>query len=154
MYCIYGPFLSRRIGLSLGIDLLAQFNLKKLCTYNCIYCEIGETPPFGYCSVDKRVFLENYFIKHLENRLSEVLKNEKSLDSITPGYSNIQSKNIKKLAEAYNLIKPDLIQLYSVSRHPAKKFAKKVYSSQLREAQNLVKQFLEDNNLKDKVRIF
>ncbi len=36
----YGPFQSRRLGLSLGVDVLPRF---KLCTYNCVYCEIGET---------------------------------------------------------------------------------------------------------------
>ncbi len=36
----YGPFRSRRLGLSLGIDILPK---NKLCTYNCVYCEIGPT---------------------------------------------------------------------------------------------------------------
>jgi wyosine [tRNA(Phe)-imidazoG37] synthetase (radical SAM superfamily) len=33
----YGPVPSRRLGLSLGVDLVP----KKICTYNCIYCQIG-----------------------------------------------------------------------------------------------------------------
>ncbi|MBC8317241.1 MAG: radical SAM protein [Desulfobulbaceae bacterium] len=36
----FGPVNSRRLGLSLGIDLLAE----KTCSYNCIYCEIGVSP--------------------------------------------------------------------------------------------------------------
>lgn len=36
----YGPFQSRRLGLSLGINILLNY---KICTYNCVYCEIGET---------------------------------------------------------------------------------------------------------------
>ena len=36
----YGPFNSRRLGLSLGVDILPNY---KLCTYNCVYCEIGPT---------------------------------------------------------------------------------------------------------------
>jgi wyosine [tRNA(Phe)-imidazoG37] synthetase (radical SAM superfamily) len=36
----FGPVNSRRLWLSLGIDLLAD----KTCSYNCIYCEIGVSP--------------------------------------------------------------------------------------------------------------
>ncbi len=36
----YGPFHSRRLGLSLGINILSNY---KVCTYDCVYCEIGET---------------------------------------------------------------------------------------------------------------
>jgi wyosine [tRNA(Phe)-imidazoG37] synthetase (radical SAM superfamily) len=35
----YGPVPSRRLGRSLGIDLVP----KKICTYDCIYCQIGRT---------------------------------------------------------------------------------------------------------------
>jgi len=36
---LYGPVPSRRLGRSLGIDLVPQ----KICTYDCIYCQIGKT---------------------------------------------------------------------------------------------------------------
>jgi len=36
----YGPFQSRRLGLSLGINILSNY---KICTYDCVYCEIGKT---------------------------------------------------------------------------------------------------------------
>jgi len=36
---LYGPVPSRRLGRSLGIDLVPR----KICTYNCIYCQIGKT---------------------------------------------------------------------------------------------------------------
>ena len=35
----YGPVLSRRLGFSLGINLLPE--KKKICNFNCIYCECG-----------------------------------------------------------------------------------------------------------------
>jgi len=35
----YGPVPSRRLGRSLGVDLIP----KKICTYDCIYCQIGRT---------------------------------------------------------------------------------------------------------------
>jgi len=40
---IFGPVRSRRLGLSLGINLLPLHS--KYCTFNCIYCECGWTPP-------------------------------------------------------------------------------------------------------------
>ncbi len=36
---LYGPVPSRRLGASLGIDLIP----KKVCSYDCIYCQIGKT---------------------------------------------------------------------------------------------------------------
>ncbi len=36
---LYGPVPSRRLGRSLGIDLVPL----KICTYDCIYCQIGKT---------------------------------------------------------------------------------------------------------------
>lgn len=37
--CIYGPVPSRRLGRSLGIDLVPF----KTCTYDCVYCQLGRT---------------------------------------------------------------------------------------------------------------
>lgn len=36
---LFGPVNSRRLGLSLGIDLLPR----KICSFDCIYCELGRT---------------------------------------------------------------------------------------------------------------
>ncbi len=36
---IYGPVPSRRLGRSLGVDLVPY----KVCTYDCIYCQLGRT---------------------------------------------------------------------------------------------------------------
>lgn len=36
---LFGPVRSRRLGLSLGIDVVPN----KTCTYNCIYCQLGRT---------------------------------------------------------------------------------------------------------------
>lgn len=37
---VYGPVQSRRLGLSLGINLLGD---QKLCSFDCLYCELGVT---------------------------------------------------------------------------------------------------------------
>lgn len=39
---IFGPVTSRRLGVSLGINLLPQNS--KLCSFDCIYCECGRNP--------------------------------------------------------------------------------------------------------------
>ena len=36
---VFGPVPSRRLGLSLGIDLIPY----KTCTYDCLYCQVGKT---------------------------------------------------------------------------------------------------------------
>ncbi len=36
---IFGPVPSRRLGMSLGVDLVP----KKVCTLDCVYCEVGKT---------------------------------------------------------------------------------------------------------------
>ncbi|MDY6845420.1 MAG: radical SAM protein, partial [Thermodesulfobacteriota bacterium] len=37
MKYIFGPVASRRLGASLGVDLIPH----KICSYDCIYCELG-----------------------------------------------------------------------------------------------------------------
>ena len=37
--CVYGPVPSRRLGRSLGVDLVPL----KTCTYDCVYCQLGPT---------------------------------------------------------------------------------------------------------------
>ena len=46
---VYGPFSSRRLGLSLGINLLGN---KKKCTFNCVYCEIGRSTADEIVGID------------------------------------------------------------------------------------------------------
>ncbi|MCL4484281.1 MAG: radical SAM protein [Bacteroidetes bacterium] len=42
---IFGPVISRRLGVSLGINLLPTDS--KLCSFDCIYCECGWNPDRG-----------------------------------------------------------------------------------------------------------
>lgn len=37
--CVFGPVASRRLGRSLGVDLIPH----KTCPFDCIYCEVGRT---------------------------------------------------------------------------------------------------------------
>ena len=40
---VYGPIHSRRLGVSLGVNLMPLQN--KLCSFNCVYCECGFNTP-------------------------------------------------------------------------------------------------------------
>lgn len=37
---VYGPVPSRRLGFSLGVDILPR----KTCSFDCVYCQLGRTP--------------------------------------------------------------------------------------------------------------
>ena len=39
MSYVFGPVPSRRLGLSLGVDLIPP----KTCTFDCLYCQVGRT---------------------------------------------------------------------------------------------------------------
>jgi len=75
---VFGPVWSRRLGESLGINLLP--GNRKVCNFNCVYCECGQTPieepsdgfP-SYKEVKDRLSL----------RLQEMKNNNEYLDSIT-----------------------------------------------------------------------
>ncbi len=43
---VYGPIHSRRLGVSLGMNLMPVDG--KLCSFNCIYCECGLNRPFPH----------------------------------------------------------------------------------------------------------
>jgi len=43
---IYGPVYSWRLGRSLGIDPISEKD--KICTFDCVYCQIGRTYKYGY----------------------------------------------------------------------------------------------------------
>ena len=65
---IFGPVKSRRLGVSLGINLLPT--RRKICYFNCIYCECGWTN-----DIDKAVSklpLREEVYKALEWKLSEM----------------------------------------------------------------------------------
>ncbi len=76
---IFGPVASRRLGSSLGINLLPAG--KKICTFNCIYCECGFTEK-GH-SKGSSFPDRDTIIKKLEYRLRELTDSGHSPDTIT-----------------------------------------------------------------------
>lgn len=79
---IYGPVPSRRLGQSLGINLLPTDH--KVCSFNCLYCQYGWTKKVTF-SPDER--LENMPSLEavgtaLETALSALGRDRKKIDSI------------------------------------------------------------------------
>jgi wyosine [tRNA(Phe)-imidazoG37] synthetase (radical SAM superfamily) len=69
---IFGPVPSRRLGLSLGVDLIPP----KTCTYDCLYCQVGKTTNKLY---EPALFTP---IEVIRDELKDVLSNT-SPDTIT-----------------------------------------------------------------------
>jgi len=76
---IFGPVKSRRLGVSLGINLLPS--TKKVCNFNCIYCECGWTQKLKNETGDLPAREEVY--KALEAKLSSMKKKHQRPDVIT-----------------------------------------------------------------------
>ena len=70
---IFGPVMSRRLGRSLGIDLLPF----KTCSYDCVYCECGATNSL----TTKRA--EFFPTEEVISQLDTVLRERPTLDYIT-----------------------------------------------------------------------
>ena len=49
---VYGPIHSRRLGISLGINLMPTTH--KLCTFDCVYCECGFNTPVSHPQLPSR----------------------------------------------------------------------------------------------------
>ena len=70
---LFGPVPSRRLGISLGVDLVPL----KTCTLNCIYCECGRT-------TDLTVTRKNYVpLSEVKEELTDYFANNPRPDYIT-----------------------------------------------------------------------
>lgn len=49
---VYGPIRSRRLGVSLGVNLMPT--TAKLCTFDCVYCECGWNQPVSHPQLPTR----------------------------------------------------------------------------------------------------
>ncbi len=76
---IFGPVTSRRLGKSLGINLLPVD--RKVCNFNCLYCECGLT--LGNTISSKKLPPGELVKEQLEKTLSSYLKAGQRIDTIT-----------------------------------------------------------------------
>ena len=75
---VFGPIHSRRLGASLGINLLPRHG--KVCTFDCIYCECGwNRDGLG----DSRLPTAAEVRSALEEKLSQLMLEGTHIDSIT-----------------------------------------------------------------------
>lgn len=75
---IFGPIKSRRLGISLGVNLLPT--IRKHCSFDCIYCECGWTKTH---EPDKGFPAAAEIYEALENKLKDMQAKKAMLDSIT-----------------------------------------------------------------------
>ena len=71
--CIYGPVPSRRLGFSLGIDIIPS----KTCSFDCIYCQLGPT-------TKKTLLRKEYISWHKAlSQIKDILSTGLRIDYIT-----------------------------------------------------------------------
>ncbi len=70
---IFGPVPSRRLGKSLGIDMVPY----KICSFDCIYCQLGRTTQK---TMERKAYVP---ISSILEELKSVLKQKKNIDYIT-----------------------------------------------------------------------
>jgi len=82
---VYGPVPSRRLGFSLGIDLVPF----KTCSFNCVYCQLGRTT---YKTIERREYISK---KDILLQLKKALSLEQKVDYITFSGSGGPTLNLK-----------------------------------------------------------
>ncbi|MFN3505208.1 MAG: radical SAM protein [Caldimicrobium sp.] len=70
---LFGPVKSRRLGLSLGLELVP----KKICSMDCLYCEVGGTT---LLTLERNAYTS---WEAIENALREAKTKEKTFDVLT-----------------------------------------------------------------------
>jgi len=90
----FGPLPSRRLGRSLGIDVIP----KKVCCYDCIYCEVG---PTTRCTIARKEYCHSADVLA---ELRSVLESEREIDWITFSGSGEPTLNAK-LGEMIHAVK-------------------------------------------------
>lgn len=81
---IFGPVPSRRLGMSLGVDLVP----KKVCSLDCVYCEVGKTTKL---TLDRMEYVK---LDKIKEELSHYFKNNPDPDYITFSGSGEPTLNI------------------------------------------------------------
>ncbi|MFN4196715.1 MAG: radical SAM protein [Caldimicrobium sp.] len=73
MPLLFGPVQSRRLGRSLGLELVP----KKICSMDCLYCEVGKTTILTF---ERKAYIS---WESIENALREATIKEKTFDVLT-----------------------------------------------------------------------
>ena len=82
---LFGPVPSRRLGMSLGIDLVP----KKVCSLNCVYCEVGRTTTL---TLDRKEYIN---FNKVKEELIHYFNNNPDPDYITFSGSGEPTLNVR-----------------------------------------------------------
>ena len=96
---VFGPVPSRRLGRSLGINNIPP----KICSYSCVYCQLGRSLKV---TADRQVFYDpEDLYKELKPKLSILENNNQAIDYLTivPDGEPTLDKNLGQLI---NLLQP------------------------------------------------
>jgi wyosine [tRNA(Phe)-imidazoG37] synthetase (radical SAM superfamily) len=93
---LFGPVPSRRLGMSLGIDLIP----KKVCSLNCVYCEVGKTTKL---TTDRKEYVK---YDQVIAELKQFLSNDTKIDYITFSGSGEPTLN-SRIGDVINFIRED-----------------------------------------------
>lgn len=74
---VFGPVPSRRLGRSLGVNNIPP----KICSYSCIYCQLGRTHNFS--SSRKAYYQPDDIFERIKSRTDVIIKKGEKLDYIT-----------------------------------------------------------------------
>jgi len=91
---LFGPVPSRRLGMSLGIDLIP----KKVCSLNCVYCEVGKTTKL---TTDRMEYVK---YDQVIAELKQFMSNDPKIDYITFSGSGEPTLN-SRIGDVLNFIK-------------------------------------------------
>ncbi|MDD3321967.1 MAG: radical SAM protein [Paludibacter sp.] len=97
---LFGPVPSRRLGMSLGIDLIP----KKVCSLNCVYCEVGKTTKL---TLDRMEYVK---YNQVIDELQQFMSNKPKIDYITFSGSGEPTLN-SRIGDVLNFVKtnyPDI----------------------------------------------
>ena len=80
---VYGPVDTRRLGFSLGINLLPSDH--KLCSFNCIYCQYGWTQKSRPTAADELTHVPSVeeIVTAISLKLEQLSRDGKTIDAIT-----------------------------------------------------------------------
>lgn len=97
---LFGPVPSRRLGLSLGVDLVP----KKTCSFDCVYCEAGKTTNL---TVTRKCYSD---LNEVKKELAQYFEKNSDPDFVTfSGYGEpTLDKNIKEVILFIKKMRPDI----------------------------------------------
>ena len=84
---IYGPIHSRRLGTSLGVELMPLEH--KICTFNCVYCECGWNEPVSHPVLPSRAEVKSALEEKLISLYSVSERSERSVLCQSSGLNTI-----------------------------------------------------------------